>query len=201
MHRGQIWLAAQAAELYAGEEQSSEANKCRLKVPGTPAISWRLYISPATSACHAHAGITAYGLCRALPVTGVYACLHVLVERRCAGVSAGSAACNKAGVYLQCGSDSHALCAREREHPNPDLTIDQSMPAQRLVLAAQVAQFAAELERYSEAIEIYEGVARASVDNNLLKYSAKGYLLNAGICQLCSARPGAHIDKLVASSL
>ena len=68
-----------------------------------------------------------------------------------------------------------------------------------LVLAAQVAQFAAELERYSEAIEIYEGVARASVDNNLLKYSAKGYLLNAGICQLCSARPGAHIDKLMAS--
>ena len=73
------------------------------------------------------------------------------------------------------------------------------LPAQWMVLAAQVAQFAAELERYSEAIEIYEGVARASVDNNLLKYSAKGYLLNAGICQLCSARPGAHIDKLVAS--
>lgn len=62
-----------------------------------------------------------------------------------------------------------------------------------------MAQFAAELERYSEAIEVYEGVARASVDNNLLKYSAKGYLLNAGICQLCSARPGAHIDKLMAS--
>ena len=74
-----------------------------------------------------------------------------------------------------------------------------SMPAHCWVLAAQVAQFAAELERYSEAIEIYEGVARASVDNNLLKYSAKGYLLNAGICQLCSARPGAYIDKLVAS--
>lgn len=69
------------------------------------------------------------------------------------------------------------------------------MPAHSMVLAAQVAQFAAELERYSEAIEIYEGVARASVDNNLLKYSAKGYLLNAGICQLCSARPGVHINN------
>jgi len=54
-------------------------------------------------------------------------------------------------------------------------------------LCAQVAQFAAELERYGEAIELYEGIARQSVDNNLLKYSAKGYLLNAGICQLCSA--------------
>ena len=70
-----------------------------------------------------------------------------------------------------------------------------------LALAAQVAQFAAELERYSEAIEIYEGVARASVDNNLLKYSAKGYLLNAGICQLCSARPGAHTDKSMAPDM
>ena len=68
-----------------------------------------------------------------------------------------------------------------------------SVPAHCFVLAAQVAQFAAELERYSEAIEIYEGVARASVENNLLKYSAKGYLLNAGICQLCSARRDSHV--------
>lgn len=44
----------------------------------------------------------------------------------------------------------------------------------------QIAQFAAELERYPQAIAIYEGVARLSVDNNLLKYSAKGYLLHAG---------------------
>lgn len=51
----------------------------------------------------------------------------------------------------------------------------------------KIAQFAAELERYPQAIDLYEQVARASVDNNLLKYSAKGYLLNAGICQLCSA--------------
>ncbi|KAL4424294.1 hypothetical protein ABPG75_001595 [Micractinium tetrahymenae] len=51
----------------------------------------------------------------------------------------------------------------------------------------KIAQFAAELERYPQAIKIYEEVARACVDNNLLKYSAKGHLLNAGICQLCSA--------------
>ena len=63
-------------------------------------------------------------------------------------------------------------------------------------LAAQVAQFAAELERYGEAIEVYEAVARASVENNLLKYSAKGYLLNAGICQLCSALPGERSSSL-----
>lgn len=108
---------------------------------------------------------------------------------------------------------------------------------------AQIAGFAAELERYPQAIKIYEDVARACVDNNLLKYrwvrpewralsggrdasswgprpawqpaaaralvsirhaarlarasapacprpapcSAKGHLLNAGICQLAGA--------------
>ena len=53
----------------------------------------------------------------------------------------------------------------------------------------QVAQFSAELERYQPAIAIYEDVARTSMDNNLLKYSAKGYLLCAGICRLCGAAP------------
>ncbi|KAF5207758.1 Alpha-soluble nsf attachment protein, partial [Thalictrum thalictroides] len=38
---------------------------------------------------------------------------------------------------------------------------------------------------YPKAIEIYEEIARQSLNNNLLKYSVKGYLLNAGLCQLC----------------
>ncbi|KAF6174071.1 hypothetical protein GIB67_020253 [Kingdonia uniflora] len=49
----------------------------------------------------------------------------------------------------------------------------------------KVAEFSAQLERYPRAIEIYEEVARHSLNNNLLKYSVKGYLLNAGLCQLC----------------
>ena len=49
----------------------------------------------------------------------------------------------------------------------------------------QVAQFSAEMERYEPAVQIYEDVAHRSMDNNLLKFSAKGYLLNAGICRLC----------------
>lgn len=53
----------------------------------------------------------------------------------------------------------------------------------------KVAQFGAELGRYAESIAIYETVARTCVDNALLKYSAKGYLLNAGLCQLCSTLP------------
>ncbi|XP_008788874.2 alpha-soluble NSF attachment protein-like [Phoenix dactylifera] len=49
----------------------------------------------------------------------------------------------------------------------------------------KVAQFAAQLEQYPKAIEIFEAIARHSMNNNLLKYSVKGILLNAGICQLC----------------
>ncbi|XP_050151415.1 alpha-soluble NSF attachment protein 2-like [Malus sylvestris] len=49
----------------------------------------------------------------------------------------------------------------------------------------KVAQFAAQIEQYPKSIEIYEEIARHSLNNNLLKYGVKGHLLNAGICQLC----------------
>ncbi|KAG2730580.1 hypothetical protein I3760_01G300900 [Carya illinoinensis] len=49
----------------------------------------------------------------------------------------------------------------------------------------KVAQFAAQLEQYQKSIQIYEEIARHSLNNNLLKYGVKGHLLNAGICQLC----------------
>ncbi|KAJ4710142.1 Alpha-soluble NSF attachment protein [Melia azedarach] len=49
----------------------------------------------------------------------------------------------------------------------------------------KVAQYAAELEQYHKSIEIYEEIAKQSLNNNLLKYGVKGHLLNAGICQLC----------------
>lgn len=49
----------------------------------------------------------------------------------------------------------------------------------------KVAQFAAQLEQYQKSIEIYEEIARQSLNNNLLKYGVKGHLLNAGICHLC----------------
>ncbi|XP_022880461.1 alpha-soluble NSF attachment protein-like [Olea europaea var. sylvestris] len=51
----------------------------------------------------------------------------------------------------------------------------------------KIAQFAAQLEQYQKAIEIYEEIARQSLNNNLLKYGVRGHLLNAGICQLCKS--------------
>ncbi|XP_047316173.1 alpha-soluble NSF attachment protein-like [Impatiens glandulifera] len=52
----------------------------------------------------------------------------------------------------------------------------------------KIAQFAAQLEQYQKSIEIYEDIARQSLNNNLLKYGVKGHLLNAGICQLCKGK-------------
>ncbi|CAK9167927.1 unnamed protein product [Ilex paraguariensis] len=49
----------------------------------------------------------------------------------------------------------------------------------------KVALFSAQMGKYPKAIEIYEEIARHSLNNNLLKYGVRGHLLNAGLCQLC----------------
>jgi len=49
----------------------------------------------------------------------------------------------------------------------------------------KVAYYAAELEQYQKAIEIYEQVATTALENSLLKWSVKDYLFRAGICHLC----------------
>ncbi|XP_018320633.1 alpha-soluble NSF attachment protein [Agrilus planipennis] len=49
----------------------------------------------------------------------------------------------------------------------------------------KVAQYAAQLEDYTKAIQIYEQVASSSLENSLLKYSAKEYLFRAALCHLC----------------
>lgn len=60
----------------------------------------------------------------------------------------------------------------------------------------KVAQFSAQLEQYQKSIDIYEEIARQSLNNNLLKYGVKGHLLNAGICQLCKGDPVAISNAL-----
>jgi len=50
----------------------------------------------------------------------------------------------------------------------------------------KVALFSATLGRYDKAIELYEKVAVASIDNNLLKWSVKDYFLRAGLCHLAT---------------
>ncbi|KAK7870841.1 hypothetical protein R5R35_014425 [Gryllus longicercus] len=49
----------------------------------------------------------------------------------------------------------------------------------------KVAQYAAQLENYEKAIQIYEQVASSSLESSLLKYSAKEYFFRAALCHLC----------------
>lgn len=48
----------------------------------------------------------------------------------------------------------------------------------------KIAQFAAEVEDYAKAVKLYEDIAKVALDNNLLKFGAKGHLLNAYLCLL-----------------
>lgn len=49
----------------------------------------------------------------------------------------------------------------------------------------KVAQYAAQLENYEKAIQIYEQVASSSLESSLLKFSAKEYFFRAALCHLC----------------
>lgn len=49
----------------------------------------------------------------------------------------------------------------------------------------KVAHFNALLEKYEDAIRIYEQVAQACLEKNVLKFNAKGHLFCAGILHLC----------------
>ncbi len=60
----------------------------------------------------------------------------------------------------------------------------------------KIAQHSALLERYGVARELYEKVAKVAVDNTLLKFSAKGHLLHAGICALCYMEPSVVAEKI-----
>lgn len=46
----------------------------------------------------------------------------------------------------------------------------------------KVASYSAQLEQYQKAIEIYEQVGTNTMDNPLLKYSAKEYFFKASLC-------------------
>lgn len=49
----------------------------------------------------------------------------------------------------------------------------------------KVATYAAQLEQYQKAVEIYEQVGTSAMDNTLLKYSAKDHFFRAALCHFC----------------
>ncbi|KAJ2844081.1 vesicular-fusion protein S17 [Coemansia brasiliensis] len=48
----------------------------------------------------------------------------------------------------------------------------------------KAASLAAQLENYTRAVELFEGIAEGSVDNSLTKWSVKDYFLKAALCRL-----------------
>jgi alpha-soluble NSF attachment protein len=60
----------------------------------------------------------------------------------------------------------------------------------------KVAGLAATAQDYKRAIDIYEQVAIASLESNLLKFSVKNYLLQAGLCRLATGEIGAAVNAL-----
>uniref|UniRef100_A0A8B9RAQ8 Alpha-soluble NSF attachment protein-like n=2 Tax=Astyanax mexicanus TaxID=7994 RepID=A0A8B9RAQ8_ASTMX len=49
----------------------------------------------------------------------------------------------------------------------------------------KVATYAAQLEQYQKAIEIYEQIGTYSMDHTLLKYGAKDHFFRAALCHFC----------------
>jgi alpha-soluble NSF attachment protein len=66
--------------------------------------------------------------------------------------------------------------------------------AQANACLLKVAEFSAQLEQYEKAIEKFEQVAQANIDNSLTKWSIKDYFLKAGLCHLCLGVSNIHND-------
>ncbi|KAA0716434.1 Alpha-soluble NSF attachment protein [Triplophysa tibetana] len=49
----------------------------------------------------------------------------------------------------------------------------------------KVATYAAQMEQYQKAIEIFEQIGTYSMDTTLLKYAAKDYFFKAALCHFC----------------
>lgn len=56
-----------------------------------------------------------------------------------------------------------------------------------------VARYAAQLEQYQKAIDIYEQVGKTCIESTLLKYSAKEHFFRAALCHMCVDQLNAQI--------
>jgi len=63
----------------------------------------------------------------------------------------------------------------------------------------KIAHFAAQGDEYKKAIEIFEKVAIASLDNRLLQYSVKDYLFKASLCHLVMAAQSGDVSSMQAA--
>lgn len=97
------------------------------------------------------------------------------------------------GELLEAEGDSAAACDEYQKSVDYYEAEESNSQANQVLL--KIAGLSATAKDYERAIAIYERVAIASLDNNLLRFSVKGYLLNAGICRMASGdAPKARSD-------
>lgn len=145
----------QAGDLFHTENSTSESNKCNLKVRGRMQHgAW-----PGAIACGGRGSplqsAASRGMLPHLRILWRYA-----TAPTCQKIAHQSSA--SLMVALPAHSDTKTITALS-------------------LSALQIAQFSAELERYPRAVELYEEVAKSSVDNNLLKYRCS-VLLKSWTC-------------------
>ena len=112
-----------------------------------------------------------------------------LLLGQCAELYCGMGRLNMAGKSLR---ESAELCEKADPSDKPgaldfyekamDLYMTEEMSSEVNKCLTKIGQLAAELGDIKKAVKSWEDLAKKSIDSNLLKYSVKGYLLNAGIC-------------------
>jgi len=121
------------------------------------------------------------------------------------GNTSDAVECLKKAVELYTGEGRFSVAAKnqkeiaeiyeaeyefEKSMENYQLAADyfegENSTSQANTCLLKVAQFSAQLENFTKAIEIYEQVAKSSLDNNLLKWGAKEHLQRAALCHLAN---------------
>jgi len=99
-------------------------------------------------------------------------------------------------LYEAEGDTAAAMAAFQASADYYQAEESQSTANQMLLKVAGLAVTAGASRDLKKAIQIYEQVAIASLDSNLLKFSVKTYLLSAGICALATGDIGAATNSL-----
>jgi len=119
--------------------------------------------------------------------------------------SEASVNCLKKSVELFTGEGRFAIAAKHQKEiaelyeaeldfekaiqayqESADFFEGESSTSQANTCLLKVAQYSAQLENFQKAIELYEQVAKSSLDNTLLKWGAKEHLHRAILCHLAS---------------
>jgi len=130
--------------------------------------------------------VSAGGCLRKVNPADAINCLQIAVDCFCKEGKFGTAAKQQkeiAELFESQLDSEHALQAYQQA---ADYFEGESQSSQGNACLLKVAHFAAQLEDYNKAIQLYEKIAQENVDNNLLKWGVKDHLLKAGLCRLAS---------------